>query len=526
MKIYTIDWGSYSAKIFHSEIEKKRITHQFTDEVIFTRKNFESQLLRWEDQIQQIYDYALKNIDINHKIILSTPSELLSFRFKNLPVNQSKKALAMLPFQIEDDIPFNLQETYLSATLIKQNKSFDALCYFAKKSTFHKCLDLIVQRNLPITSWIHPIDPLAISAQDLPFLNDISSTCLLDIGHETTKAYFFQGKKLHSYQISHFGGSRIDEMMSSIYQLSQEQLQKFKHEAAFIVPKELFSMSKLSEDQKFFAENMDTLFYSFVQEFKRWEMSFRVDTKAKVGQIYLYGGTAQIKNLDQYLSYYWERPVQLLTNSSEGFQKLKQSLKKSSHYIPGDLLSLAHRQANKMTNHLGRVSLTKSQDPLPLYSLSFVGLRSALLSILCLVLGFTYMSLQSVNEKNIDNQLKIITQNVQLEFSAVDKTQIFNNPETAVKKIELKIKNAKNDLKKINQLNHVNALAPLQGLQTAIIGTNCILENFESNENQSGQFEITDCNETNSEKIRGVLERQNTKFNIKSSSNNVIEGTF
>lgn len=139
----------------------------------------------------------------------------------------------MLPFQIEDDIPFNLQDTYLTATLLKQKKSFDALCYFSKKDKWQKCLNLIVDKSLPIHSWIHPIDVVASFSQDLPFLNDISSTCLLDIGHETTKAYFFKGKKFHSYQISHFGGSRIDEMMSSIYQISYDQLKKFKHESSF-----------------------------------------------------------------------------------------------------------------------------------------------------------------------------------------------------------------------------------------------------------------------------------------------------
>lgn len=97
----------------------------------------------------------------------------------------------------------------------------------------------------------------------------------------------------------------------------------------FIVPKELFSAAKLSDDQKFFAENMDTLFYSFVQEFKRWEMSFRVDTKDKVGQIYITGGSALIKNLDQYLSYYWERSVQLLNSSSESFDKFKLNTQKA-----------------------------------------------------------------------------------------------------------------------------------------------------------------------------------------------------
>ena len=315
-------------------------------------------------------------------------------------------------------------------------------------------------------------------------------------------------------------------MMASIYQISYEQLKKFKHESSFIVPKELFSATKLSEDQKFFAENMDTLFYSFVQEFKRWEMTFRVETKNKVGQIYLTGGTSLIKNLDQYFSFYWERPVQLLQSSSDSFDKFKSQTKQIPILIPSDLLSQAHKQLNKLSNHLGKIILSKSQDPLPLYSLGFVALRTSLLSILCLSLGILYSSLLKNEEKVIDNQLKAITQNVQLEFSALEKVQIYEHPEIVIKKIENKLKIAKNDLKKLNQLNKTNALSPLMGIQTALLGTNCFVNSFESNESNSGQFQISDCNEENSTKIKSVLSTQTHSYKIKTFRDNAIEGTF
>jgi general secretion pathway protein L len=526
MKIYTIDWGSYSAKIFDSELVNKKIIHQHVHELIFPNKNYESQNLKWDDQLDLIKEHIHKQFNSNSKILLSIPSELLSFRFKNLPIANVKKANAMLPFQIEDDIPFNLHDTYLTATLLKNNKTLDALCFFAKKDSYQKCLDLIIQKELPINYWIHQIDPLATFANESPFLNDIGSTCLLDIGHETTKAYFFYGRKFHSYQISHFGGSRIDEMMSTIYQLSHDQLNKFKHESAFIVPKELFSVSKLSEDQKFFAENMDTLFFSFVQEFKRWEMSFRVDTKEKVSQIYLIGGTSLIKNIDQYLSYYWERPVQILSNSSETFNKLKINKKKNANFIAADILAQAHRVTNKVANHLGRVSLAKAQDPLPLYSLSFVGLRSLILSSLCILLSVIYLVILSNKEKLLDAQLKTVTQSVELDFSSVEKVQIMTSPNIAIKKIEQKLKQAKNDIKRVNELNNINALSALKSIQTAALGTSCILSNYESHDNNSGHFEFTDCNKESSQKIGNVLAKQSSKFKILPNQENKLEGSF
>lgn len=526
MKIITIDWGSYSAKIFESELDKKTIHHLHIEEIVFINKSNEQILIKWEKQLEQIQTYIKNKIHPDDKIILSTPSELLSFRYKNLPILQRKKAIAMLPFQIEDDIPFNLHETYLATTFLKQKKSFDAFCYFAKKETFQKCLDIIIEKEVRVNYWLHPIDPLALFAQEARYLNEIGSTCLLDIGHETTKAYFFKNKKFHSYQISHFGGSRIDEMMSTIYQLSYEQLQKFKHESAFIVPKELFSISKLNDDQKFFAENMDNLFFSFVQEFKRWEMSFRVDTKEKVSQIYLIGGTSLIKNIDQYLSFYWERPVQVLSNSGESFQKLKHLQNKNSNFLPGDLLSIAHKMPNKMTNHLGKISFAWSRDPLPLYSLSFVGLRSLIFTCLFLILGFTYVGLLLNKEKLVDNQLKIISQNVQLDLSTIDKSQLFNSPETSIKKIEIKLKQAKNDILRINKLNHVSSLKALKSLQTALLGTSCHLSKYESFENNNGVFEIEECNIDNTKKISNILAKEDIKFKIKSSNNNQITGSF
>lgn len=92
MKVFTIDWGSYSAKIFHSNLDKKKITHEFIDEIVFDHRSHENQIAKWDAQLSQIQSYCSSNIDINQKVILSTPSELLSFRFKNLPVTQSKKS--------------------------------------------------------------------------------------------------------------------------------------------------------------------------------------------------------------------------------------------------------------------------------------------------------------------------------------------------------------------------------------------------------------------------------------------------
>lgn len=94
-----------------------------------------------------------------------------------------------------------------------------------------------------------------------------------------------------------------------------------------------------------------------------------------------------------------------------------------------------------MSNHLGKLSLGKSQDPLPLYSLGFVAIRTSLVSLVCLLLGLTYITL-SCTETIVDNQLKAITQNVQLEFSALEKSQIYESPETVIKKIESKLEKA------------------------------------------------------------------------------------
>lgn len=81
-------------------------------------------------------------------------------------------------------------------------------------------------------------------------------------------------------------------------------------------------------------------------------------------------------------------------------------------------------------------------------------------------------------------------------------------------------------MKRINQLNSVNALTPLSGLQSAMLGTNCILSDFKSNESNVGSFQITDCDEENSNKIKNILSKQSLSFKVKSIRNNSIEGTF
>lgn len=526
MKSITIDWGSYSAKIFHSKIDKKKHQHEFIEEIIFTNNNFSSISEQWSYQLDQISNYLKKNIDQQTKVILSTPNELLSFRKKSLPVSNIKKARAMIPFQMEDEVPFNIQDTYLNATIIPEKKTSNALCYFAKKDTFQSCLDLIVSKEIPLNTWLHPIDPLAVLSSDLPFLSENTSTCVLDIGHETTKAYFFKGKQFHSFQLSHFGGSRIDEMMENVYQLPAEQLLKFKHESSFIVPKELFQTTKLSDDQKFFAENMDSIFYSFIQEFKRWEMSYRVDSKEKISQVLITGGTTQIKNLDQYLSYYWERPVHHLGPILQSFGSLKISPQKLSTFGMGDLISNGHKSLTKLTNHLGKINLGRNIEPLPLYSLAFVGTRSAFLSLICLLLGSVYLLILANTESQLDKQLRIITQNPQADISSVEKNQIFNEPHIAVKKIESKIQKTKQDLKMLSALNATNALKTLEEIHNAVGGTPCTVHFYESNNDNTGRFEITECSNESITSIKNQLESKSASYKIKSNDPGKIEGVF
>src|SRR5690606_13931914 len=116
MNLITIDIGHYSVKFIESHLDKKNVVHDSMKETIMDMDqiNIQDGHDIWDLQLRVVSEY-LATIDYEYKLILNGPSEILTTRIKELPIANKKKAEMMIPFQLEEDIPFAMVESHISS---------------------------------------------------------------------------------------------------------------------------------------------------------------------------------------------------------------------------------------------------------------------------------------------------------------------------------------------------------------------------------------------------------------------------
>ena len=113
-----IDLGTYSVKFLHFRTDKKRVLLEASEEITidFDENTGPQEHKLWEIQLQTVQDY-LSSISEEYQITLNIKSEIVSTRFVQIPGKNKKKALMMLPFQIEEDLPYSLSECHYAESI-------------------------------------------------------------------------------------------------------------------------------------------------------------------------------------------------------------------------------------------------------------------------------------------------------------------------------------------------------------------------------------------------------------------------
>ena len=114
MRAISVDLGNYSVKFLNYNIQKKTIQFIESDEIVIDLEHIEdgSQESIWSAQLEIVKSY-LEEIDYEYQLLLNMPSDIATSRFFHLPVKSKKKASLMLPFKVEEDLPYLLSDCHL-----------------------------------------------------------------------------------------------------------------------------------------------------------------------------------------------------------------------------------------------------------------------------------------------------------------------------------------------------------------------------------------------------------------------------
>lgn len=465
MNILAIDIGTYSIKFLELKTERKNIVIVDKNEVVIedARPHYPSahdiKLL----QKEIVSNYILKKPS-DTKIIFQIPNESITTRYLEIPGTSKRKTEQIIPFQLDENLPYSLQNAHFSSRLIKKSTGFSVISNITQLQFFKDFFNFFENKEA---------DPSILTSELSTIQSYIDSirfnerACILDIGHRTTKAYFIQDRKIVANHTSYIAGLQINELISKTYQISQDEAILYKHDNAFFLTDD--QIDEVSDDQKEFALMMRQLFMGLIQEFKRWEIGHRVKYGTSIDKIYLMGGTAQITGIDHFLTAHTGikisilEPIQLFKNDHNPHEK---------NFFLVKMMAIAERTPGNIINFLTGKFQNSSNSFISLHSSIFLLVRTTFIALLILtgLLLEKYFVLLS-NEKVYDNKILATLKQAPALSSEIpkrDQKDFKKFPDHLLKALIKKNRTITQEVNAIMSSQNTNAVKPLVQLSRSL----------------------------------------------------------
>lgn len=504
MHVLAIDVGSYSVKYISSFVEKRKVSHVDMSEIILRDYQTDHpELSVHQAQASIIQEILDSNARPDTRVIYQVDNEMMTTRFLTLPVKNKKKAELMLPFQLEEDIPYALSEIHYAFRMEQSKTQNLALVGLLREDSFEGYYHSLREKSaLPniLTSEASVVENFfnqnAIAG---PF-------CVLDVGHKTTKAYFFYNSRLIVTHVSYMGGNDVNEMIAQNYKIDYDEAVFYKHQNAFLLTSA--QLNDVEPAQKDFASAMDKVFSTLIADFSRWKIGFKVNYGLSLQHIFVTGGSANIKNISNYLTEKFDTKVVLLESFDKvEAQKVDLNSKNKSKFALANMMTVGMKRKNRFINLLiGKFTQTSAAE-IPLYSFSFIGIRvaAAYLIIMLSLLAerfFIQRDIQFVN-----NKLNTVTKNDILALSGRVRRMVTTNPKPVYDTLIKRQRGIRQEVSTLQSAMDIKALSPLVTISQLASSTQATLVEFKSNEMNEITAVFTSENASDLNNLKAAFER-------------------
>ncbi len=514
MNILAIDIGSYSLKFLVVKSERRSFTLVEKQEIILDeiRAHYPNVQSLHELQKEVVANY-LQKVGNETRIIFQIPNEFITTRYFELPVTSKKKAEQMIPFQLDDNLPYPLSQAHYASEFFKKSNSFSALTNIIQESafkTFYQFFDLKDSLPHTVTTEISLISGM------IEYLKINETALIIDLGHKTTKIYVTQNRQIVSNQLSYIAGVHFNEVIAKTYQLSVENAAIYKHENAFFLNQSMYS--EVSEDQRDFAQIMKRAISPLLQDIRRAEIGHRVKHGISVEKIYLMGGTSQINNLDGFLVEHVGLPVSRIPSIKD----IKNDYNDDHNQLNlARMMVLAQKNKNPIINFLSGKFQTQANTFISLHSSVFIGVRSIFIALI-LVAGLSverFVFLKR-DQTAMDKKIATILKSPLLNLTKPQRSSFKNQPKKLLANIKKKNQTIKQEVTTILSAQKINAVKPLAILSN-IVGKNAEIT-MTSFENTAGDCKAT-FTSFNPDSLK-ALAANLIKSNFKNSSTQFKDG--
>lgn len=253
------------------------------------------------------------------KIVTSLPAAHTSLRFLQIPVKQRKKVEQSYRFELEDAVPFKLDDAIVEHNLKPLNDGHLVVAAMAPK----RHIDTYLQ-------WLKAVglDPDWLTFEGMGIINlyfshqltkkeeekDKTPVLMLDIGHIKTNMAVCHGGRLEFFRNLSWGGLSISQSIATGLVCTLEEAEQKK-----------IRDLRIDEDAPIPNTEIEELISSGVQAFtplitdlNHTIVAYRSQFKNEIGKVLLTGGTAKLNGIDDFISKQLNVPVEFYKPIRDG----------------------------------------------------------------------------------------------------------------------------------------------------------------------------------------------------------------
>lgn len=324
MRILGIDFGTWSLKAVEMESKWRRLEILDFHEVKMPLQLSEP-VPMYKAAVEQLLSTLPSHPD---KIVTSIPSSQSALRFLRIPISSKKKVEQMYRFELEDNIPFRLEDSVLEHRISPDGKGNLVFAAISPKK--------FVQNHI---EWCKSVgvDPDWLTFEGMGALNlflthpptsnpdqKLNSPVLFcDIGHSKSNLSVLEGQNLVFLRNLNWGSFRITEILAENLSQALEEAEETKHQKLNLEAAD-FSVDANS------MESIVGVLKSLVSDISHTVASYRNLSKREIGRIFLTGGGSELQGLTQFLSEAIGIPTERFSPFS--VTSIKEELKQKDQY--------------------------------------------------------------------------------------------------------------------------------------------------------------------------------------------------
>jgi len=308
MRILGVELGSWSLKAVEMESRFRRL-----DVLDFHEIRLPLQLV----DPTEIYSAAVAQLMARlpshpEKIVTSIPAAQTALRFLPIPVKQRKKVEQMFRFELEDNVPFKLEDAIIEHFVSRTKEGSLVFAAIAPKKHIHTYLD-----------WLRSIglDPDWLTFEGMGLINlylsslegnkkmepepSIGPTLLLDLGHYKTNLSIYNDQRLQLFRSMAWGGYVITQQLAITMGAALEEAERYKMNDLRLDQ----DLSGASEETRELTRSAHQSLSPLISDITHSLVAFRNLYRTEVTRILISGGTARTWGIESYLQNHLRLPV-------------------------------------------------------------------------------------------------------------------------------------------------------------------------------------------------------------------------